>query len=152
MGTINYGNNNYINIGMNLNQFDNIYNYDDRQYEYESEYDFLWEEIQNILNKYSFEYFTVKLEPGYYEGFYIDIDFNYLWVDYYEKPLILKELTQLKQFLLQCCNFGMVQYFPGWGTSYANEQNTIKAIKQCIRNTKEDIKKYPTYRTYRKGA
>ena len=152
MGTINYGSNNYINIGMNLNQFDNIYNYNDRQYEYESEYDFLWEEIQNILNKYNFEYFTVKLEPGYYEGFYIDIDFDYLWIDYYEKPLILKELTQLKQFLLQCCDFGMVQYFPGWGTSYANEQNTIKAIKQCIRNTKEDIKKYPTYRTYRKGA
>lgn len=140
MGAINYGHNNYINIGMNLKQFDNIDNYDDRMYEYETEFDYLWEETKALLNKYNLEYLTVKLEPGYYEGFYIHIDFDYLWVDYYEKPLILKELTQLKQFLLQCCENGMVQYFPGWGTSYANEQTTIKAIKECIKETKENIK------------
>lgn len=152
MGTINYGSNNYINMGMNLSIYDNIYNYEDRQFEYETELDYLWEEIKELLNKYTFEYFTIKLEPGYYEGFYIDIDFDYLWVDSYEKPLILKELTQLKQFLLQCCNYGIVKYSPGWCMGYYNEQETRKAIKQCIRNTKENIKKYPTYRTYKKGA
>lgn len=115
MGTINYGHNNYINIGMNLNQFDDILNYDDRQFEYETELD-------------------------------------YLWVDYYEKALILKELTQLKQFLLQCCENGLVKYSPGWCMGYYDEQTTIKAIKSSIRETKENIKKYPTYRTYRKGA
>jgi hypothetical protein len=152
MGAINYGYNNYINIGMNLNQFDNINNYDDRQYEYESEFDYLWEETQTLLKTYNFEYFTVKLESGYYEGMYIHIEFDYLWVDYYEKPLILKELTQLKQFLLQCCEIGMVKYSPGWCMGYSDEQTTIKAIKECIKETKENIKKYPTYRTYRKGA
>ena len=152
MGTINYGSNKYINMGMNLSVYDNIYNYENRQFEYETELQFLYDEIEHILKQYNFEYFTIKLEPGYYEGFYIDIDFDYLWVDYYEKPLILKELTQLKQFLLQCCNYGMVKYSSGWCMGYYNEEETRKAIKKCIRNTKEDIKKYPTYRTYKKGA
>lgn len=152
MGTINYGSNNYINMGMNLKQFDDILNYKDRIYEYETELDYIWEETQALLNKYNFEYFTVKLEPGYYEGFYIDIVFDYLWVDYYEKALILKELTQLKQFLLKCCENGLVKYSAGWCMGYYTEQETIKAIKECIRTTKETIKKYPTYRTYKKGA
>ena len=152
MGTINYGHNNYINMGMNLKQFDNILNYEDRQFEYDTELDYLWEETEVLLKKYNFEYFTVKLEPGYYEGFYLHIDFDYLWVDSYEKPLILKELTQLKQFLLQCCENGLVKYSPGWCMGYFDYKTTIQAIKECIRNTKEDIKKYPTWKTYRKGA
>lgn len=152
MGTINYGSNDYINIGMDLKQFDNIYNYKDRQFEYETELQFLYEEIDELLNKYNFDYFTVKLKPGYYEGFYIDIDFDYLWLESYEKPIILKELTQLKQFLLKCSSFGMVKYSPEWCMGYYNEKETIKAIKETIKATKETIKKYPTYKKYKIGA
>ena len=145
MGTINYGYNKYFNMGMNLSL-----NYD--EYDYMGEFNYLIEETQETLNKYNFEYFKVTLEYGYYEGFYIDIDFDYLWVDYYEKALILKELTQLKKLLFELCYIGLVRYSPGWCMGYSDEQTTIKAIKECIRETKENIKKYPTYKTYRKGA
>ena len=151
MGTINYGSNKYINMGMNLKQFDNINNYEDRQYEYETELEYIIEETQNTINKYTFEYFTVKIEPGYYEGFYLDIDFDYLYLDdYQEKLTVLKEITQLKQFLLECCYMGLVKYSPGWCMGYHSEQETKQGIKQAIKEIKQTIKNYPTYNTYRK--
>jgi hypothetical protein len=146
MGTINYGSNDFINIGINPDNYwiDN----DFLDFEIESDY----YEIKHIFNKYNFDYFTVTLESGYYEGFYIDIKFDYLYLDSYEKPLILKELTQLKLFLLECCDYGMVKYSPGWCMGYSDRESTIKAIKSTIRETKENIKKYPTWKNFRIGA
>ena len=146
MGTINYSSNDFINLGVNP---DNYY-HGDKYLDFLVDDDY--QQIQNIINDFNFEYFTVKLEPGYYEGFYLHIEFDYLWVDYYEKPLILKELTQLKQLLLKCCNYGMVKYSPGWCMGYSDYKTTIKSIKDCIKETIENIKKYPTYKTYKKGA
>lgn len=111
------------------------------------------EEVSEILKKYNFEYFTVKIEPGYYDGFYVDIDFDYIWLDdYQEKLTVLKETTQLKLFLLECCYMGLVKYSPGWCTGYYSEQETKQGIKQAIKEIKQTIKNYPTYYTYRKGA
>jgi hypothetical protein len=153
MGAINYGNNEYFNIGMNLNAFDDYTNYDDRQYEYESELEYLIDEIKELLNKYNFQYFTVNYEYGYYEGFYINIDFDYLYLDdHAERLTVLKEITQLKQFLNECCYIGLVKYSPGWCTAYYSEQETKQAIKQAIKEMKQNFIHYPTYKTYRIGA
>lgn len=146
MGTINYGSNEYFNIGANPEN----YWADDEFLDFEMEFDY--NRIKSALEKYNFRYFTVTIEPGYYEGFYINIDFDYLWVDYYEKPEILKELTQLKIFLLGCAYNGLVEYYPGWCMGYSDPIDTKKAIVQRIKELKETFKKYPTYRTYRKGA
>jgi hypothetical protein len=153
MGAINYGSNDYFNIGMNLPIFDNYTSYTDRQYEYETELEFLYDETQQLINKYNFDYFTVKIEPGYYEGFYIHIDFDFLWLDnYQEKLTVLKEITQLKKFLLECCQYGLVRYSPGWCTSYYSEQETIQDVKAAIKEMKQNFRNYPTYYTYKKGA
>lgn len=146
MGTINYGYNNYFMMGINP------YKYID-EYEKETDINFLWDEINNTLKKYKFEYFTVTLEPGYYEGMYINIDFDFLWLyNYQEKLIVLKETTQLKLFLLECCKWGFVQYSPGWVTGYYSEEETTMNIKQAIKEIKQNIKNFPTYYTYRKGA
>ena len=148
MGAINYGSNDYFNIGVNPENYwtedesgENIF------LDFEMEHDY--NDAKSILSNYSFYYFTVTLEPGYYEGFYINIEFDYLWVDYEEKTLILKELTQLKKFLHECCAAGMVQYFAGWCMGYSDTEETKKAINQTIKDLKQDIRKYPTYKTYK---
>lgn len=151
MGTINYGSNEYINIGVNPNNYwiedengENMF----LDFEMEDDY----QNIKFLLDDYNFHYFNVTIEPGYYEGFYIDIKFDYLWVDASEKPEILKELTQLKKFLLKCAECGLIEYYPGWCMGYSDYQNTIESIKTTIKDTKQNILKYPTYKTYNKGA
>lgn len=149
MGAINYGSNDYINIGINPdNYWIENENGENEFLDFDIESDYV--EVHGILDKYDFEYFAVDVKMGYYEGFYIDIDFDYLWVDSYEKPLILKELTQLKKFLLQCCEYGMVKYSPGWCTGYSDYKTTQKAINQAIGDAKEKIRKYPTWKTYKR--
>ena len=142
MGTINYGSNNYFNIGMDLSP-----DYD--EYDYMGEFNYLIEETQETLKKYTFEYFEIDIKYGYYQGFYIDIDFDYILVDYHEKPLILKELTQLKKLLIELVYIGLVKYSPGWCMTYYTQRETIIAIKKAIREAKENIRHYPTYKTYR---
>ena len=146
MGTINYGSNEYFNIGVNPEN----YWVDGEFLDFEMEFDY--NRIKNALEKYNFQYFTVTIEPGYYEGFYIKIDFDYLWVDAYEKLEILKELTQLKIFLLGCSYNGLVEYYPGWCMGYSNPIQTKKAIIQRIKELKSIMRKYPTYNTYKKGS
>jgi hypothetical protein len=52
MGTINYSSNNYINLGVNVDNLRDIYGYEDN--DFYAEIDFLYEEIEAILDKYSF--------------------------------------------------------------------------------------------------
>ena len=141
MGAINYGSNDYFNIGMDLSP-----DYD--EFDHECEFNYQIEETQRTLDKYNFEYFTIKIEYGYYQGFYIDIDFNYCYVDYWEKPLILKECTQLKKLLLELSYNGLVKYSAGWCIGYYSEQETNKAIKEAIKEIKEKMRKFPVYKTY----
>ena len=143
MGAINYGSNDYFNIGVNPDEWD----------EYCNDYTIEWlqEDCVEILNTYNFKYFRVTVEPGYYEGFYIKINFDYCYVDYWEKPLILKECTQLKKLLLELSRIGLVKYYAGWRMSYCSEQETNKAIKEAIKEIKEKMRKFPVYKTY-KGA
>lgn len=146
MGTINYGYNKYFNIGMNLS-----HNYD--EYDYQCEYEYQFEETQHTIDKYNFNFFKIGIENGYYEGFYIWIDFDFLYFDdWNEKRQMLKEITQLKHLLNELCYNGLVKYSPGWCTTYHTEEETKTAIKKAIRKTKEEIKHFPTYKKYREGV
>lgn len=146
MGAINYGSNNYFNIGMDLSP-----DYD--EYDYMGEFNYLVEETQAILEKYNFNYFNVDIEYGYYQGFYINIEFDYLWLDNHaERLTVLKEITQLKKLLFELCYIGLVKFSAAWCMGYSSEPETKRAIKQAIKEMKQDFIKYPTYATYRKGA
>lgn len=145
MGTINYGSNNYINIGVNVNDYDEC-----EGFEKELFIDDLHFEIKSILDNYYFYYYHVTIEPGYYEGFYINIENNFpvCFDDSNEKREAQKEITQLKRFLLECIAAGLVKYSPGWCTGYSTEEETIKAIKEAVKELRQEVRDTPTYKKY----
>lgn len=160
MGTINYGTSDYITIG--LKPFDtDDYIYEDEYGEEDIDYDAraddmdcVWCKVEKIRARYAFYYFHVELKWGYYEGFYINIESNYsLCFDSGEdKREAQKEITQIKQFLLECVGAGCVQCFPGWCMGYASCGETLNGIKKAIKIMREEVKNVPTWYTCeRKG-
>ena len=139
MGAVNYGTSDYINIGLNV---------DAGLDEWEVEQ--IRDEVQGILNKYGFYYFHVAIKPGYYEGFYIDIENNFpVCFDWYEeKRDAQKELTQLKMALFECVGAGLVQYSPGWCTGYYTQAETVENIKATIKSSRDEVKNIPTYKQW----
>ena len=144
MGTINYKTSDYITLGYNCNYTD----YDDPYYnEIIQDY---FDQVAITRARYDFYYFHVSVEPGYYEGFYIDIEhnFNYCYDNYEEKRLALKEITQIKRFLLECVNdFECVAVYPGWCTGYADYNKTLKELDAAIWEMRETVKSTPTWAT-----
>ena len=112
------------------------------------------ENAESILNGYNFYYFHVVLKPGYYEGFTLDIENNFgVAIDGWEdRREAQKEITQLKNCLLELAGVGLVACSPGWCTGYKDYNETIKAIKEAIKEIREEYKTIPTWRQYQKEA
>ena len=112
------------------------------------------ENAESILNEYNFYYFHVVLKPGYYEGFTLDIENNFgVAIDGWEdRREAQKEITQLKNCLLELAGVGLVVCSPGWCTGYKDYNETIKAIKEAIKEIREEYKAIPTWRQYQKEA
>ena len=144
MGTINYKTSDYITIGYNCNNID----YEDEFYhEIITDY---YDQAAITRARYNFYYFHVSVEPGYYEGFYIDIEhnFSYCYDNFYDKKAALKEITQIKKFLLECVNdFECCAVYPGWCTGYADYKKTLKELDAAIHEMRETVKQTPTWRT-----
>ena len=139
MGTINYGSNDWITIGLNPDEFVND--------------GLIYEEVCEIYKKYDFDYLNVSIQPGYYEGFYIDIEDNFLYYDdWNEKRVVLKEATQLKKFLLECVENGLVKVNPGWCTGYYDYEDSITEVHKAMKQLKMDITNKPTYKTYKRRS
>lgn len=149
MGTINYKTSDYITIGYDCGAID----YEDEYY-----HEFItdcYDQIAYRLKQETFYYFNVTLEPGYYEGYSIDIKFDFLYFDNWEeKAAAQKEITQLKAFLLECVNdFECVAVCPGWCTGYADYKTTLDELSAAIRDMRETVKQTPTYQQYyKRGA
>lgn len=153
MGTINYGTSDYITIGLEPYDFDDYLelnedgsewtNYEARQ----DDMELAMECAKHARAKYDFRYFYVKIEPGYYEGFYIRIEHNFgLGYDSSEdKREAQKEITQIKRFLLDCLDYDCVQCFPGWCTGYASKEKTLEGIKEAVKAMREEVRTTPTW-------
>ena len=136
MGAINYRNNkDFLSIGFDLKNYDS--DLCDANYFCCDCYDAIFEE----LKRQYFYYYNVKITSGYYDGFYFDIYFNFVYLDNYkEKRQAQKELTQLKKLLLWAIkNCGCVNYSAGWVSSYESPENTMKLLKKCIREERKKI-------------
>lgn len=144
MGTINYKTSDFITIGYNCNYID----YDDEFYN--NLIQDYYEQVIYTLKKYDFYYFRVTVEPGYYEGFSINIEHNYNYCYDYseEKRLAQKEITQIKKFLLECIeDFECVAVYPGWCTGYADYNKTLKELNGAIHEMRETVRNTPTWKT-----
>ena len=169
MGAINYYTSDYITLGVKPYEVDDYKNDPDFMEIIKEEYgvntdneeavlNCIYEQIQldydtdyvNIVDELSnhyFYYFHVTVKPGYYEGFTINIENNFgiCYDDYAEKLEAQKEITEIKQFLLNCAGYGLVACFPGWCTGYSDYKGTVKAIKEAIKEMREEATATPTY-------
>ena len=147
MGAINYGTSKYITIGLKP------YNYDDYMTETEDidyelmqmDYETDRENIEYILDKYNLNFFNVSIKFGYYEGFYLDINANFDFYNWQDKKDALKEATQLKNMLIECCGVGLCEVHPGWCTAYMPYKESINNIKAAVWHIKEEIKRTETF-------
>jgi hypothetical protein len=148
MGTINYGTSDYITIGYNCDMIDHN-DLDNETYFINDTFDNIW----CLLKQQHFYYFNITLNAGYYEGFYINIESNFIYYDNYsEKRDAQKEITQIKKFLLSCVNdFECCAVYPGWCTSYADYNETLKEIDAAIQDMRETVKSTPTWSTLPKS-
>lgn len=148
MGAINYCTSDYITMGIKpypveMNDFD-------RECTYSADF----ENINDILSSYDFYYFHIKIKPGYYEGFTLDIENNLSiafdgWED---KQAAQREITSLKKCLLECAGAGMVQCSPGWIPAYNDYKGTCKAIGNAIKIMREEVKNTPTWAQYARAS
>ena len=144
MGAINYYTSDFVTIGYNLNFVD----YEDDFYnDIISDY---YYQVKYRLNREKFSIFTVELKPGYYEGFTIDLKLDYFYFeDYIEKREAQKEITRIKNFLIECINdFECCAVFPGWCTTYLNYDESIKAVSEAVQEMREAVRSTPTYKNY----
>ena len=144
MGAINYKTSDFITIGYNCEYID----YDDMFYnDIIQDY---YEQVNYLLKKQNFYYFHITLEPGYYAGYSIDIEFNFSYCldNYEEKRAALKEITQIKKFLFHIVdNYNICACFPGWCTRYADYKETITGINEAIKTMRQEVRTTPTYYT-----
>lgn len=149
MGTINYKTSEFITIGYNCNYID----YEDEYYsDIISDY---YEQVKSRLDNEYFYYFHVTLEPGYYEGFYIDIEYNFpCCIDSYEdKTLAHKEITRIRAFLKECIeDFECCAVYPGWCTGYADYKKSLLELSAAIWEMHETVKATQTYNKYVKAS
>ena len=179
MGTINYGTSEYITMGIRPAEAAEILadedfrdwfeeNYHTRIEDAESE---AYEAAADLAHEYDrddyyntkraledFEnltYYHITAEPGYYAGFYISIEDNYgiafdSWEDRREAQ---KEVTRIKQLLLDLCDCGLCSVWPGWCTTYRDRAETLEDIAEAVKEMREDIRNKPTWRQYeQRGA
>lgn len=171
MGTINYATSDYITLGIepystyDLEQDpefmqklrEEVEEYggtiENALYDYINYcYDCDYLNITHELKKHNFYYFHIKIKPGYYEGFTLDIENNYaVAFDYYEqRQEAQKEITEIKQFLIDCAGFGLVACYTGWCMGYEDYAGTITAIKEAVKEMREEVKATPTWRQYQR--
>lgn len=167
MGTINYRTSDYITMGARIQNYSDFENDSDFLSEYaedidrfglesvidseiELNYDCDRENVETYLSQHNFYFYHVTIEPGYYEGFSINIENNFpvAFDNWEEKRQAQKEITELKQFLLDCCGAGIAVVYPGWCTTELNYNDSVKAIKAAIKEIREESKATPTWLWY----
>lgn len=155
MGAVNYGTSDFITLGYNLDwDSSDFESWEAMNEEMQLDIEDLFHEIESLLKDHSFWYFHVAIKPGYYEGFYLDIENNFpvaldSWEDRREA---MKEITRLKAFLTACIDAGLVQVWPGWCTSYKAPEESREALNAAIKEMREEVKHTPTWRQYERGA
>lgn len=109
--------------------------------------------IEHELKKHCFQYFHIAIKPGYYEGFTLDIEYNYpvAFDGYEDRQEASKEINEIKRFLLDCAGMGLVKCSPGWCTGYADYNGTVAAIGEAVKEMREEVKNTPTWRQYNRS-
>ena len=163
MGAVNYFTSDYITMGVDIptiEEFNTLYygiNNDIPKTDYNSvaiDIECIFDEVKEELERHNFYYYHIAIKPGYYEGFTLDIENNFPVAldNWQERKEANKEITEIKQFLINCAGLGLVKCSPGWCTGYADYNGTIKAIKEAIKEMRTELKTVPTWAQYNRGG
>lgn len=141
MGTINYGSSDYINMGWDLRNYPDLTGLD---------YEGITAAIEDMIYNSDLNFFTIDIKPGYYDGFYLNIECTgpSVFYDYSEKREALKEVTRIKRLLYALSHMGVVQYSPGWCMGYYTASETRANINKAVKEMRQDIRETPTEYTY----
>lgn len=161
MGTINYQTCDFITMAIRPYDFNDIkaeyseeYNNhpelaeltDDIVYDYISDYEEQDKEnALEIIENYSFSWFSLDIAPGYYEGLQILLDTDFDFYDGEDKADALNETDNLRQCLIDLAGVGFISCSPFWCTSYRDYDGTIKDIEQAISDIKKAIEETLTF-------
>jgi hypothetical protein len=130
-----------------------LVNEPESQEEQEEQYFFNYEleEVEEELKNHEFYYFNLAIEFGYYEGFYLKLkedNTKLIYENTQEKKEVLKELTKIKNILIQFVNDGLLWgCHPSWLYNRLDTSQTLKEIKELIKQLKEEVKSSYTERT-----
>lgn len=144
MGAVNYSASDYITLAVKP------YDLELDPLELEDAYTEDRENVDYILSLYNLYYFHISVKPGYYEGFSLDIEYNFpvAFDNWEEKRDAQKEVTQIKKMLPEFAGVGLVKCVPGWCTSYSDYTGTCKAISSAVAEMREEVKSTPTWAQY----
>jgi hypothetical protein len=158
MGTINYFTSDYITLGVNPDEYrenDDFLDDPDGVLYCDDYINDLYDEVENALNRENFYYFHVAIKPGYYEGFSIDIEFNfgYCLDGWQDRREAQKEITRIKEFLMRCINdFELCAVSPGWCTAYYGYNETLKKLDKAIKEMRETVNRAQTWTQLRRAG
>lgn len=154
MGTINYGTSKFITVGLNTWAFEDGID-DEGNIVEGSRYD-LMDDIKIMIERLLEDSgikddsaYTVKIESGYYEGFYINITDEYLYFDDEEdREEAREQLTAIFDFLNKTVDNGLCVVYPGWVTSYLNYEDSKKALETAYNQAIVECNEKPDYEKY----
>lgn len=143
-----------VNFGRLINKNNlALVNNPESQEEQEEQYFFNYEleEVEEELKNHEFYYFNLVIEFGYYEGFYLRLkedNTKLIYENTQEKKEVLKELTKIKNILIHFVNDGLLWgCHSSWLYNRLATSQTIKEIKELIKQLKEEVKSSYTERT-----
>lgn len=95
-------------------------------------------------------YYHVAVQPGYYEGFSIEIKNNYpvAYDSYEDRAEAQKEITQIKNMLFALADCGLCSVWPGWCTTYRSREETLEDIREAVKEMRQEVRSTPTWRQY----
>ena len=102
---------------------------------------------QDIIDKYSFDFFTVSIEPGYYEGFSINIT-NDLPDEFYpqdgERTRAMQDAENLYNLLHELItDVCLCEVWPGWVTTYQDQEHSLTNLRKARRELIAEINDTP---------
>lgn len=174
MGTINYKTGDIITLGLDIMDFDieipddieenerEDYKEEEKRFYVEEVYDCVSDMVEDILNDISEEYFEIKIEYGYYEGFCVLVNRKYMtdaeieksrkkkeypsflldmWtLDEEEREDIQAELRIIGKGLKKLTDTYLDVCYPSWCTVWEKGQKSnYKAIDYAIEEAQKAV-------------
>lgn len=102
---------------------------------------------KRLISDANLYYFSVELESGYYEGYYLDISWNR---DYLEsenqKEELYQEIAKIGEILTELASYGWRTVSSTcYSTYYAEEEQTMQDISEALAAMVEEVQEAKVY-------